>query len=243
MKRELNWKSMSPGRNQSSRKLFPMWGTQVVFAGNYIENGAIWPLEIDIAPIFRDLGWQLRNRIIWHFGHGLHAQKRFSGRYEAVLWFTKTDNYIFNLDPVRVPAKYPAKKYFKGPKTGQYSGNPKGKNPSDVWEIPNVKSNHVEKTIHPCQFPVGLIEKLILSMTNEGDWVFDPFAGVASAGVAAAIHGRYFCGCDISQEYLEIGKNRIEEALVGAAKYRPHHKPIYDHTTSKLSLRPSEFDQ
>jgi adenine-specific DNA-methyltransferase len=173
----------------------------------------------------------------------LHAQRRFSGRYEVVLWFTKTDTYKFNLDSVRIPSKYPGKKHFKGPKAGQYSSNPKGKNPEDVWDIPNVKSNHIEKTIHPCQFPVGLIEKLILSLTDENDWVFDPFAGVASAGVAAAIHKRNFCGCDISKEYLEIGKERIENALDGTAKYRPHDKPIYDHTQSKLSLRPQEFDE
>lgn len=210
--------------------------------GNYIENGSIWPLDIEIAPILRDFGLQLRNRIVWRFGHGFHAQKRFSGRYEVVLWFTKSDEYIFNLDPVRIPSKYPAKKYFKGPKAGEYSGNPKGKNPEDIWDIPNVKSNHVEKTIHPCQFPVGLIERLVLSMTNEGGWVFDPFAGVASAGVAAAIHKRRFCGCDISKEYLEIGKARIEDAAMGKAKYRPHDKPIYDHTQSKLSQRPLEFD-
>ncbi len=167
----------------------------------------------------------------------------FSGRYEVVLWFTKSDNYIFNLDPVRIPSKYPGKKHFKGPKAGQYSGNPKGKNPEDVWEIPNVKSNHVEKTIHPCQFPVGLIERLILSLTNPGDLVFDPFAGVASAGVAAAIHNRRFLGCDISQEYLDIGKERIDDARQGKAKYRPHDQPIYDHTKSKLSIVPEEFNQ
>jgi adenine-specific DNA-methyltransferase len=80
-------------------------------------------------------------------------------------------------------------------------------------------------------------------MTNEDDWIFDPFVGVASAGVAAAIHKRRFCGCDVSKEYLEIGKKRIEEALRGKPKYRPHNKPIYDHTKSKLSQRPMEFDQ
>jgi adenine-specific DNA-methyltransferase len=142
--------------------------------GNYIENGAIWPLDLEIAPIFRGLGMQLRNRIVWHFGHGLHNKRRFSGRYEVVLWFTKSDDYVFNLDAVRIPAKYPSKKHFKGPKIGQYSSNPLGKNPEDVWDIPNVKSNHVEKTIHPCQFPVGLVERLVLSMTNPGDLVFDP---------------------------------------------------------------------
>jgi len=206
--------------------------------GNYVENGSIWPLDIELAPIFRQFGLQLRNRIIWHFGHGLHTQRRFSGRYEVILWFTKSDNYLFNLDPVRVPSKYPAKKHFKGPKAGQYSSNPKGKNPEDVWNIPNVKSNHVEKTIHPCQFPVGLIERLVLSLTNPGDWVFDPFAGVASAGVASAVTGRKFCGCDTSRDYLEIGSQRIVDALQGKAKYRPLNKPIYDHTKSKLSQRP-----
>lgn len=206
--------------------------------GNYVENGSIWPLDIELAPIFHEKGFSLRNRIVWHFGHGLHSQKRFSGRYEVVLWFTKTDNYTFNLDPVRIPSKYPGKKHFKGPKIGQYSSNPKGKNPEDVWEIPNVKGNHVEKTIHPCQFPVGLIERLVLSLTNEGEIVFDPFAGVASAGVASLLHNRKFFGCDISSDYLEIGRERLEQTLNGTIKYRPHDKPLYDNTLSKLSIKP-----
>jgi len=116
--------------------------------GNYVENGEIIPLDILLFPIFSKLNLQLRNRIVWHFGHGFHASNRFSGRYEVILWFTKTDDYVFNLDPVRVPQKYPQKKYYKGPKKGQLSGNPLGKNPSDVWNIPNVKSNHIEKTEH-----------------------------------------------------------------------------------------------
>ncbi len=135
--------------------------------GNYVDNGRIVPLDIVLYPIFESLGLQLRNRIVWHFGHGLHASKRFSGRYEVVMWFTKSNNYTFNLDPIRVPQKYPQKKHFKGPKKGELSGNPLGKNPSDIWDIPNVKSNHIEKTIHPCQFPIELIERLVLSMTNE----------------------------------------------------------------------------
>jgi adenine-specific DNA-methyltransferase len=118
--------------------------------GNYVEDGEIYPLDIVLYQKFKDLGMQLRNRIIWTFGHGLHCQNRFSGRHEAILWFTKGEDYVFNLDPVRIPSKYPEKKHFKGPKRGQYSSNPLGKNPSDVWDIPNVKANHVEKTDHPC---------------------------------------------------------------------------------------------
>jgi len=134
--------------------------------GNYVDNGQIAPLDIEFAPIFRSHGLQLRNRIIWRFGHGLHTKRRFSGRYEVVLWYTKTDDYIFNLDAVRIPAKYPGKRHFKGPRTGKLSGNPLGKNPEDVWDIPNVKSNHIEKTSHPCQFPVGLVERLVLALTT-----------------------------------------------------------------------------
>ena len=167
--------------------------------GNHVDNGTITPLDIVFHPIFDSLGLKLRNRVVWKFGHGLHAKRRFSGRYEVVMWYTKGDDYTFNLDPVRVPQKYPGKKHYKGPKAGQYSGNPLGKNPEDVWEIPNVKSKHVEKTDHPCQYPVGLIEPLVLALTNPGDMVFDPFAGVCTTGVAAALHGRRFMGCEIDK--------------------------------------------
>ena len=215
--------------------------------GNFVDNGQIVPLDIEFAPIFKGHGLQMRNRIIWHFGHGLHTRRRFSGRYEVVLWYSKTDDYYFDLDAVRVPSKYPGKKHFKGPKKGLVSGNPLGKNPEDVWEdvedvwnIPNVKSNHVEKTRHPCQFPVGLIERLVLSMTRSGGLVFDPFAGVASAGVAAAIHGRRFWGCELMAEYAKEGLARLELALDGRARYRPHDKPLYDHTQSSLSRKPED---
>lgn len=213
--------------------------------GNFVDDNQIFPLDIELAPIFKKHKLQLRNRIIWHFGHGLHTQRRFSGRYEVVLWYTKTeakgDVYTFNLDEVRVPAKYPGKKHFKGPNAGEFSGNPLGKNPEDVWDIPNVKSNHVEKTIHPCQFPVGLIERLLLSLTNQNDLVFDPFAGVASTGVACAIHGRRFWGCEVKPEYTAVGVKRIQAALDGNPIYRPHDKPLYDHMQSKLSNPPEGF--
>lgn len=209
--------------------------------GNYVENGSITPLDIELAPIFKKLNMHLRNRIIWHFGHGLHNHNRFSGRYEVVMWYTKTDNYTFNLDDVRVPAKYPGKRSYRGENKGKLSGNPRGKNPEDVWDIPNVKGNHVEKTEHPCQFPVGLIERLVLSMTNEGDLVFDPFSGVASSGVAALLHNRKFWGCEIMDNYIKIGKQRLEETHAGTIKYRPYDKPIYDAKSSKLSQIPDEW--
>ena len=197
--------------------------------GNHItRDGEVVPLDIILYPEFKRHGLQLRNRIIWHFGHGLHTTRRFSGRYETILWFTKSDEYIFNLDPVRVPSKYPNKRHFKGPHKGEISGNPLGKNPSDIWEIPNVKSNHVEKTIHPCQFPVELVERLVLSMTNPEDNVLDPYMGVGSALVAAIMHGRNGYGCDIVEEYVEIARERVRAYWNGTLRTRPMGKPVYD---------------
>ena len=196
--------------------------------GNHVDNGEIVPLDMALYPVFREHGLKLRNRIVWHFEHGLHCSRRFSGRYETILWFTKTDGYTFNLDPVRVPSKYPNKKHFKGPRAGQLSGNPLGKNPSDVWVIPNVKHNHVEKTVHPCQFPVELIERLVLSMTDEGDNVFDPYMGVGSSVVAAIKNNRTGYGCDVAQEYVDVAWERVHLLKAGLLRTRPMGKPVYD---------------
>ena len=196
--------------------------------GNYVVNGEIVPIDTLLYSIFRDHGLKLRNRIVWHFGHGLHCTRRLSGRYETINWWTKTDDYTWNLDPIRVPAKYPGKRHFKGPNIGKLSGNPKGKNPSDVWEFPNVKNNHIEKTIHPCQFPVELVERLVLSMTDENDVVFDPYMGVGSSVIAALMHNRNACGCDITSEYVEIARERVRKLYAGTLKTRPTGKPVYD---------------
>jgi adenine-specific DNA-methyltransferase len=197
--------------------------------GNHVvKEGEILPLDILLYPIFKKHDLRLRNRIVWHFEHGLHCSRRLSGRYETILWFTKGDDYTFNLDPIRVPSKYPGKKHFKGPNKGKLSGNPLGKNPGDVWIIPNVKANHVEKTLHPCQFPVELIERLVLSMTDAGDNVFDPYVGVGSAIIAALKHGRVGYGCDIEPTYVETARERIELLRAGRLRTRPMWKPVYD---------------
>lgn len=208
--------------------------------GNFVDNSSIVPLDIALFPAFSKLGLKMRNRIIWHFEHGLHCKKRFSGRYETIMWFTKTNDYVFNLDAVRVPQKYPGKKYFKGPKAGQYSSNPLGKNPGDLWVIPNVKSNHIEKTIHPCQFPVELVERLVLALSNEDDWIFDPFLGVGSTIIAAIRHRRRGAGSEIVADYTQIARDRIRREQRGVLKTRPMNRPVYDpiRAGNSLSIAP-----
>lgn len=222
--------------------------------GNYIKDGEVYPLDIYYYQIFKKYGLKLRNRIIWHFGHGLHASKRFSGRYETILWFSKTDDYIFNLDPVRVPAKYPGKRHYKGDKKGELSGNPLGKNPSDIWEImiqdwenllwdiPNVKSNHPEKTSHPCQFPIELVERCVLALSNEASWVLDPFAGAGSTLIGALKNNRNAIAIEKEKEYVKITQTRIQQLLTDTLKTRPINKPIHKpKPTDKLAKAPSEW--
>lgn len=196
--------------------------------GNHVDDGEIVPLDTVLYPIFKKNGLKLRNRIVWHFEHGLHCSRRLSGRYETIMWFTKGEDYSFNVDPIRVPQKYPGKKHFKGPKAGQLSGNPLGKNPGDVWVFPNVKNNHVEKTIHPCQFPVELVERLVLSLTEPGDLVLDPYVGVGSTVVGALKNGRAGAGCDTDPQYIEIAWKRVDELRAGRLKTRPMDRPVYD---------------
>jgi adenine-specific DNA-methyltransferase len=208
--------------------------------GNYVDRGAIIPLDAVLYPIFFTLGLRMRNRIIWHFAHGLHCSRRFSGRYETVIWFTKSDDYLFNLDGVRVPQKYPGKKYFKGPTAGLYSSNPLGKNPGDLWVIPTVKSNHVEKTDHPCQFPVELIERLVLSMTAPDDWVFDPFLGTGTSIIAAIRHGRRGAGAEVVSKYVDLARQRLDEEMAGRLKSRRMGRPVYDPMAAGNRLTVSE---
>lgn len=224
--------------------------------GNYVDNGEVFPLDVFYYHIFKRLGFKLRNRVIWHFAHGLHASKRLSGRYETLLWFTKSDSYTFNLDPIRVPSKYPGKRHFKGDKIGQPSGNPLGKNPSDVWQIvardwesllwdiPNVKANHPEKCSHPCQFPIELVERCVLALTDMDEWVLDPFSGVASTSLAALRQGRRSMGCEKEIEYIEIAKKRVNDFYNGKLPYRLLGTPVFQPTgREKVSQVPMEWQE
>jgi adenine-specific DNA-methyltransferase len=197
--------------------------------GNHIAApNEILPLDIALYPLFTSRGLKLRNRIVWHFEHGLHCSKRLSGRYETILWFTKGDGYKFNLNAIRVPQKYPGKKAFKGPRAGELTCNPLGKNPGDVWIIPNVKHNHVEKTDHPCQFPVELVERLVLALTKERELVIDPYIGVGSTAVAAVRHGRRVAGADVVESYLEKARERVTLESAGLLRTRPMGRPVYE---------------
>ena len=197
--------------------------------GHHVNGyGQVIPLDLALHPLFAEHSLlRLRNRIIWHFEHGLHCTHRFSGRHETILWYTKGDKYLFNLNAVRVPQKYPGKRAYKGPRRGEYSGNPLGKNPGDVWILPNVKGKHIEKTDHPCQFPIELPLRLIRALTKKNDLVVDPYLGVGTTAVAAILCGRRAAGADLMEGYLESARQRIQDAVTGDLRYRQIGKPVY----------------
>lgn len=179
--------------------------------GTIVKDQQITPLDILLDGFFKQFDFQLRNRIIWHFGSGWHNKFRFSGRYETIMWYTKTDDYKFNLDDVRVPQKYPNKKAYQGKNIGKLSCNPLGKNPGDVWEICNVKGKHPEKTSHPCQFPLDLVNRLVLAFSDEGDLVVDPFMGSGTTALSCLMNNRSCIGFEIQKEYVEMSNQRLEQ--------------------------------
>lgn len=228
--------------------------------GTYIADGELFPLDVPFIEIFRDLGFRLRNRIIWRYNFGYNADKRFSGRYETVLWFSRTNSYTFNLDPVRIPQLYPGKRHStsKGDKAGKPSGNPLGKNPSDywefsavedfqnnpVWDVPNVKANHPEHTEHPCQFPVELAERCVLALSHAGEIVLDPFIGTGATAIAAVKHGRNAVGIDRYSPYLAIAEERIAQYVKGDLPLRPLGKPVRrPRSTERVAQVPLEWLQ
>lgn len=213
--------------------------------GHHVNKGEIIPLDFIVYDCFRRLcpDAKLRNRIIWHFEHGANCKNRFSGRHETILWFTKGNKYHFDLDAVRVQQKYPGKKYYKGDKKGQYSCNPLGKNPGDVWIIPNVKSHHVEKTAHPCQFPISIAQRLIRSLAPKDGLVLDPFMGSGSTGAAAIIEERKFVGIELEKEYFDIAQKRLDLAETNELPYREIDKPVFDPKDAGAVGRPPKREK
>lgn len=177
--------------------------------GNIVRDGSTAPIDILIYPALVRAGLTLRNRVIWVHDHGTHARRRLSPRHETIIWATKGKDYLFDVDPIRVPQKWPSKKHYKGPKKGEFSCNPLGKNPGDVWTITQVKNNHPEKTAHPCQFPAELVRRCVLSTSRPGDLVMDPFAGSGTVGEVCAAFGRRALLVERNERYIDIIRQRV----------------------------------
>jgi len=187
------------------------------------KNGAFWLnlgyLEVQKKGLCVPIPYLLWDKsefymlqeIVWKYSAGVSAKRRLSPRNEKWLFYVKDiKEYTFNLDEIRDPnVKYPNQK-----KNGEFRCNPLGKNPSDVWEFPKVttgsKRSSKERTGHPAQFPLTIMERIIKASSNPGEIVMDPFAGSASAGIAAYGLGRIFVGFEISSEYCKLAVERFK---------------------------------
>ena len=193
------------------------------------DNGTFWLnvgyLEVDDEGLAVPIPYLLWNRtpfyflqeVVWNYAAGVACKKRFSPRNEKLLWYVKDKkNYTFNLDDVRDPnVKYPNQK-----KNGKLKCNPLGKNPSDVWQITKVTSGKnrasVERTPHPAQFPMDLVERMLKSSSNKGDVILDPFMGSGSTAECAIRNGRYVIGFELKNEYIGYAEQRIKSFLEDA---------------------------
>jgi adenine-specific DNA-methyltransferase len=156
----------------------------------------------------------LLQEIVWSYGAGVSSRRRLSPRNEKWLFYVKnSENYTFNLDDIRDPnVKYPNQK-----KNGKFRCNPLGKNPSDVWEFPKITTgkdrSSRERTNHPAQFPLAVVERIVRASSNSFDLVFDPFAGSCSTGIAACALGRRFLGFEAREDYCKLAVERFKEFL------------------------------
>jgi adenine-specific DNA-methyltransferase len=190
-------------------------------------NGAFWlnlgylsiPDRAKAIPItyllWNKICFYLIQEIVWNYGAGVAGSKFFSPRNEKFLWYVKNHkDYTFNLDDVRDPnVKYPNQK-----KNGKIKVNVNGKNPTDVWEFPKVTSGQnrasKERTPHPAQFPLKVIERIIKASSNVNDIIFDPFMGSGTTAVAALGLNRQVIGFEIKRDYCEIAAKRIDDFLI-----------------------------
>jgi adenine-specific DNA-methyltransferase len=190
------------------------------------ENGAFWlnlgylsvPEKGHSVPI-PYLLWDktpffFLQEIVWNYAAGVACRKTYSPRNEKLLWYVKNlKNYTFNLDDVRDPnVKYPNQK-----KNGKLRCNPLGKNPTDVWQIKKVTSgknrSSAERTPHPAQFPLEMVERIIKSSSNEGELILDPFMGSGSTAECALRNNRFVIGFELNKEYVSYAQQRIKNYL------------------------------
>ena len=156
--------------------------------------------------------FKIQSRIVWYYdSSGVQAKTKFGSSWEPILHMTKDkNNYVFNSKDILVEAKTGSKRnLIDYRKTPPQKYNTK-KVPSNVWEFPRVRFKMEEYENHPTQKPYSLLERIILTSSNKGDLVLDPFSGSFTTGYTCKLNDRKFIGFEINQEYIKIGLRRLE---------------------------------
>lgn len=155
-------------------------------------------------------GW-----ITWHYTQGIGRTKGFSPRHDDILFFTKTDNFKFNLDSVRVPQKYFRER-----------NNMRGANPGDVWEFSHVHYCNSNRQNHPTQKPEGVIERMVLASSNENDFVIDPFAGSGTTLRVCQQTNRRCLGIEINPNFVSMIQERLLSPFNGFDSIDPRMERV-----------------
>jgi len=172
-----------------------------------------WKTSMLIAPILEE-SFCLRNRITWERDKGRGAKSNWKNNTEDIWYCTNSDNYVFNLDEVKMKRRVVAPYRHDDGKPKDWDegddGNYRLTCPSNIWTDLTVPFwSMPENTDHPTQKPEKLISKLVLASSNEGDLVFDPFQGSGTTAVVAKKLGRHFCGIEQNEEYCCWAAKRL----------------------------------
>lgn len=153
----------------------------------------------------KEFGFYFNSWITWFYTQGIGKTKGFSPRHDDILYFTKhPKKFTFNLDSIRVPQKF-----------YRSVNNMRGANPGNVWEFSHMHYCNKHRTKHPTQKPEGVFERIILSASNEGDIVLDPFVGSGTCLRVCQQTKRQGIGIDINPEYIAMSQARLEEEFMG----------------------------
>ncbi|MBN2138488.1 MAG: site-specific DNA-methyltransferase [Sedimentisphaerales bacterium] len=168
----------------------------------------IMPLDHLTFDVFRELGFRLKDRIIWRYWGGMAFKSKFTNKHETILWWVKPGQgkeiSFFDVFPVREATKFHDSR-----------NNLFGRNPGNVWEVDRVAYGSSDQTSHIAVFPEEISDRIILATTQEDDLVLDPFSGSGTVCKTAKARGRHFIGFEISPVYFHESVCRLGEQAQG----------------------------
>ncbi|SEA79673.1 site-specific DNA-methyltransferase (adenine-specific) [Pseudobutyrivibrio sp. ACV-2] len=189
-------------------------GSMVIFGGMQFRDIKSGDLIEIIHYIRYNTKFKLINTIIWHYKNGMSAHRFFANRHEEAIWLTKTNDYYFDLDSVRIPYSPEDLALALKDKRLNPENTKKGKNPTNVWEIGRLNGNSKERVGHPTQKPVKIIERFVKALSYPGSTVLDFFAGSGTIGRVCINEGRNCMMCDSDKQSLEYFNKHIEQMKI-----------------------------
>lgn len=185
-------------------------GSLVIFGGIQFRDAKTGDLIDIIHHVRHNTHFKLVNTIIWHYKNGMSAHRYFANRHEEAIWLTKTNDYYFDLDSVRVPYSEEDLKLALKDKRLNPENTKKGKNPTNVWDISRLNGNSKERVGHPTQKPVEIIDRFVKALSYPGATVLDFFAGSGTIGRVCIDEGRNCLMCDSDKASKEYFAKHIE---------------------------------